>query len=77
MTEGGCFCGQVRYSAAGFTGIFKCHCSRCRKVFGGASSAAAMIPEDAFRWLQGQAQVKLYESETGFKRFFCGDCGSA
>lgn len=76
MNEGGCFCGQVRYSAAGFSEIFKCHCSKCRKVFGGASSAAALIPEDQFHWLQGQLSIKLYQSPTGFRRFFCEDCGS-
>ena len=76
MTEGGCICGQVRYAADGISQIFKCHCSKCRKAFGGASSAAALIAEDQFCWLQGEDTIKLYESDSGFKRFFCPLCGS-
>ena len=76
MNEGGCFCGQVRFVASGFSEIFKCHCSKCRKVFGGASSAAALIPGDQFQWLRGQEEIKLYRSASGFHRYFCRDCGS-
>jgi len=77
MTEGGCLCGAVRFAVGEFSsGIFKCHCSKCRKAFGGASSAAALASEDAFSWLHGSAGIREYHSDSGFKRRFCPDCGS-
>jgi hypothetical protein len=77
MTEGGCLCGTVRFAVEAFnSGIFKCHCSRCRKAFGGASSAAALATEDAFSWLQGGAGIREFRSDSGFIRRFCPDCGS-
>lgn len=77
MTEGGCLCGAVRFAVGEFSsGIFKCHCSKCRKAFGGASSAAALASEDAFSWLQGSEGIREYRSESGFTRRFCPACGS-
>ncbi len=77
MTEGGCLCGAVRFRVGEFSSaIFKCHCSKCRKAFGGASSAAAVVGEGAFEWLQGRAAIREFQSESGFKRCFCSDCGS-
>ena len=76
MTEGGCLCGQVRYAADGFSDIFKCHCSKCRKAFGGASSAATLVARDQFSWLQGEDDIRVYEASPGFRRFFCPTCGS-
>ncbi len=77
MVEGGCLCGAVRFAVTGFKGgIFKCHCSKCRKAFGGASSAAAFVDEGEFNWLQGEDSVRQYRCESGFTRRFCPDCGS-
>lgn len=77
MVTGGCLCGAVRFQVDSFSSaIFKCHCSRCRKAFGGASSAAALAPEDALRWLQGEEGIREYRAESGFLRRFCGQCGS-
>ena len=77
MVEGGCLCGAVRFAVTGFKGgIFKCHCSRCRKAFGGASSAAAFVDEGQFSWLQGEGDVREFQCDSGFTRRFCPDCGS-
>jgi hypothetical protein len=77
MTTGGCLCGAVQFAVTEFSSqIFKCHCSRCRKAFGGASSAAALVPEDAFSWVSGGDAVKEYKTASGFRRRFCADCGS-
>jgi hypothetical protein len=77
MTEGGCLCGAVRFRVEAFSSaIFKCHCSKCRKAFGGASSAAALASEPAFAWLQGSAAVREFQTASGFKRRFCPHCGS-
>ena len=59
MVTGGCLCGAVRFEVHEFSGgIFKCHCSKCRKAFGGASSAAALAPEAAFCWATGEEQIR-------------------
>lgn len=74
---GGCLCGAVRFRVAAFAGgVFKCHCSKCRKSTGGASSAAVLAPRDALVWERGAAQVREYRTESGFLRRFCPDCGS-
>ena len=78
MIEGGCLCGGVRFSIRAFdSGIFKCHCSKCRKSTGGASSAAVLVAEEHFSWLQGAEGVRDYRSESGYTRRFCAACGSA
>ncbi|MDX1735980.1 MAG: GFA family protein, partial [Halioglobus sp.] len=59
-----------------YMGVFKCHCSKCRKAFGGASSAAALCREEAFTWLAGEEGVREYRTPSGFLRRFCGSCGS-
>jgi len=67
----------VRFEIDAFAGgVFKCHCSKCRKAFGGASSAAVLAPETAFRWTEGERNVREYRAPSGFLRRFCGDCGS-
>jgi len=77
MTSGGCLCGAVRFEVSAFrSGIFKCHCSKCRRAFGGASSAAAFTDEDAFRWLQGSEGIREFTCDSGFTRRFCTACGS-
>ena len=77
MITASCLCGAVQFGVTEFSSaIFKCHCSKCRKAFGGASSAAALVGKDDFRWLQGEEGVREFQSESGFKRLFCPDCGS-
>ncbi len=77
MITGGCLCGGVQFSVTAFSSaIFKCHCSKCRKAFGGASSAAALVGSEDFRWVQGEEGVREFQTDSGFKRHFCPDCGS-
>ena len=77
MITGSCLCGIVQFGVTQFSSaIFKCHCSKCRKAFGGASSAAALVSKDDFRWLRGEEGVREFQSDSGFKRRFCPDCGS-
>tara|TARA_R110002072_G_scaffold156279_1_gene306759 strand:- start:1655 stop:2053 length:399 start_codon:yes stop_codon:yes gene_type:complete len=77
MINGGCLCGAVQFEVSEFkSNVFKCHCSKCRKAFGGASSAAALTPESGFSWLKGHAGIQEFQCDSGFKRCFCPDCGS-
>ena len=78
MIVGGCFCGAVRYQIEGALGrASACHCSRCRKVFSGASSAYAEIPEGSkFSWVIGEDQLTEYIVAKGWVAAFCRICGS-
>jgi len=75
--QGSCLCEAVRFSVDQFSaGVFKCHCSKCRKAFGGASSAAALAPEVAFTWKDGESTIREFTTPSGFLRRFCAQCGS-
>lgn len=77
MNAGSCLCGAVRFEVREFSGgVFKCHCSKCRKAFGGASSAAVLAPAGALVFLAGEEGVREYRTDSGFLRRFCGTCGS-
>ncbi|MCB1703213.1 MAG: GFA family protein [Halioglobus sp.] len=77
MITGSCLCGAVQFGVTDFSSaIFKCHCSKCRKASGGASSAAALAGGAHFSWLQGEEGVREFQCESGFKRRFCPGCGS-
>lgn len=75
---GGCLCGGVRYeidAPLGEAGY--CHCTRCQRRTGTASSVGAAVEPGAWRIVQGAELVKEYLPETGFKKVFCSACGSA
>ncbi len=77
MTEGGCLCGAVRYRVEGRTsGIWLCHCSKCRRGSGSAFAASTLCRASAFRWLSGEDRIASWESESGYPSRFCRTCGS-
>ena len=65
-TSGGCLCGGVRFeltepaSAAGY-----CHCTRCQRRAGGATSAQARIDGRTFRLTRGEDLVKAWRHPDG------------
>ena len=75
---GGCLCGAVRFEvtepplSANY-----CHCTRCQRRTGTASSAQARLAPGSLRIVSGEDQVRGYEPPDGFPKFFCGSCGSA
>jgi hypothetical protein len=75
---GGCLCGSVRFeltepaTAAGY-----CHCTRCQRRTGTASSAQARIDGRTFRLIAGEELVKAWRHpDGGFEKCFCSECGS-
>jgi hypothetical protein len=75
--EGGCRCGEIRYRVAGeLIDARCCHCSRCRKAFGGAGSAYAEVRPGNFSWVSGQTNLTSYVNREGFGVGFCKTCGS-
>lgn len=74
---GSCLCGEVKFEIDEFPyEIYKCHCSLCRKSFGGASSAATFVPLQSFRWLTSTNEQREFSSGETYKRRFCSHCGS-
>ena len=76
--SGGCLCGGVRFELsetpreAGY-----CHCTRCQRRTGTASSAQARIDGRSFRLVRGEAMVKGWRHpDGGFEKCFCGECGA-
>ena len=78
MITGECFCGAVRYCIDGeLQNARSCHCSRCRKLFGGAGSAFAELDEDCqFAWIEGDDKIRHYTTHEDWGFAFCDDCGS-
>jgi hypothetical protein len=76
--SGSCFCGSVSYAvSAPLENARSCHCSRCRKVFGGAASAYAEVQSGSFEWVAGRENVKFYAAGPDWGLAFCDNCGSA
>ena len=75
---GRCLCGGVRFElseparAAGY-----CHCTRCQRRTGTASSAQARIDGATFRLLSGADLVQGWRHpDGGFEKCFCRTCGA-
>ena len=76
--EGGCLCGQVRYSVSAeplLTAV--CHCRHCQKQGGSAYSVVSAYPEAAFVQT-GATRIFQDVGDSGnpVARHFCPDCGS-
>ncbi|WP_417668063.1 GFA family protein [Roseibium sp.] len=70
--SGGCQCGAVRYSVAGFGRASICHCRMCQKAFGNAF--APLVTAKGLNWTRGVP--KYFQSSNKVKRGFCADCGT-
>lgn len=77
MITGQCLCGTVRFEIDGRASSFwLCHCSKCRRVSGGPFSTAVLCRSHQFRFLEGENEVRHFQSESGYRTAFCGRCGS-
>jgi len=76
MSEGGCFCGAVRYRVTGSPlSSAICHCESCRRASGAPSVAWVTVERKGFEIVKGTPAA--YPSSPGVTRRFCGRCGSA
>ena len=75
MIEGGCFCGNVRYSVNdGDHRVANCHCSMCRKTSAAAYVTWMVVPRSDFTYTQGEPAV--LNSSAHATRHFCNQCGT-
>jgi GNAT superfamily N-acetyltransferase len=76
QVTGGCFCGAVRYEAAGIPReVSHCHCSTCRRAAGAPVVTWATYPVAALRWTS--AAPAVLRSSPPVRRSFCQACGTA
>ena len=78
IQRGGCLCGAVRFvvssppTIAGY-----CHCTRCQRRTGTASSAQAFVEDDTFAFVQGEELVQGWRHpDGGMEKCFCRACGA-
>lgn len=76
--EGGCYCGELRYSAPEHI-VFKgqCLCRECQYISGGGPNIVVALPEQGFHYTKGSpAQYKRSDLENPVTRHFCANCGT-
>jgi len=80
--KGRCLCGAVAFEIEGTpTPIEICHCSRCRRAYGGAFAATFYVRRAQLRWTAGEDRVRIYDAPIlreppAYRHAFCGDCGA-
>jgi len=77
-TTGGCLCGGIRFelSERAATASY-CHCTRCQRRTGTASSAQAQVDGRTFRLVRGEELLKCWRHpDGGFEKCFCRECGA-
>ena len=75
---GGCYCGEVRYRAAGEPMLkAQCHCRECQYIAGGSANMLIAIPIEGFSFTQGEPKkFARSDLENPVTREFCGNCGT-
>jgi hypothetical protein len=75
MLRGGCFCGRVRYEAAGTPfQETNCHCSICRRISGAPFDTWFSVAHSEFRLVCGDPA--RFKSSAVATRSFCPHCGT-
>ena len=76
--SGACNCGTVAFELSELpTDVYVCHCSICRRATGSNGIAVLVVPNEHFRWLQGEAAINTWEKPGhDWQGWFCRECGS-
>ncbi len=54
-----------------------CHCTRCQRRTGTASSVSARVDGRALRFLAGEDLIRGWRhADGGWEKCFCGECGA-
>ena len=77
--EGGCYCGEVRYTFEGETGpAMQCHCRECQYITDGNPNVFVMIPEAELNFTGGElSSFQRTDIDNAVTRHFCPSCGTA
>jgi hypothetical protein len=75
VLHGGCYCGLIRYQAAGpISQESFCHCSICRKTTGAPLVAWFSVPREQFKFVRGEPS--RFKSTLQATRSFCPQCAT-
>jgi hypothetical protein len=76
--EGGCYCGDVRYSAEGDPMLkAECYCRECQYITGGGGLVVMAMPIDGFALTKGAVKgFTRSDIDGGVTREFCPKCGT-
>lgn len=75
--RGACYCGAVRFEAdLPAYEVGHCHCDNCRRAQGAAFLTFAIFPDEQFRVVGGEDELRRYVDAGGSTRGFCRVCGS-
>ena len=75
--DGGCRCGAIRYRVTGAPAFtFACHCTDCRQLTASAFSIGLVVPEDAFKVIDGEPRIwtKIADSGKPSHQYWCAIC---
>src|SRR5262249_50075924 len=75
---GGCQCGAVRYEITQAPIIvYTCHCTDCQRMTSSAFSLGCVLPDGAFRLVQGEPKGVQRTTGSGrmSTRWVCPECG--
>ena len=75
--HGACLCGQVTFDVREPGAMSVCHCTRCQRWGGGASSSSVEVEGTNFEVTAGQALIKHFAQEGFTGVGFCTNCGSS
>lgn len=75
---GRCYCGRIRYRAAGEPAMrAQCHCRECQYISGGAAVLIMGMPADGFEYTEGTVRgFTRGDIPRPVTREFCPDCGT-
>ncbi|KAG7452107.1 uncharacterized protein BT62DRAFT_926324 [Guyanagaster necrorhizus] len=78
-TNGGCYCGQLRYTVKGLPLLSAyCHCTLCQRLNAAAFIHTLHFANSAFAWTRFEGgEVRIYEvaDKPWKKRHRCANCG--
>jgi hypothetical protein len=75
--QGACLCGQVTFEVDEPTALSFCHCTRCQRWSGGASSSSVEVEGTNFEVTAGLELIEHFTQEGFSSVGFCRNCGSS
>lgn len=78
-SEGGCFCGEIRFAVDGkVLGAAACHCRDCQYICGGAAAYVIVVAKPSLVILKGKPLSYESFADSGAQRIrqFCRTCGT-
>jgi len=77
VLEGGCLCGNIRFTAKGpALNPHTCSCRQCQRHSGSLTQAWVEFPKENITWTGADGEPATWRSSDYSSRAFCSNCGS-